>query len=145
MRPSTDEPIPDSFRRDYEAVVAARGLVLPAAEILWSDFVEWLWAEGKDYETRWGLKRRWRSWVLHERPVETAPVTSVPPPPSGTVRRARPTNELPAAPAPSVAATAAWQRAQAIEAEASRTMPIAAKLAMARGPLEALRAMGVAS
>ena len=76
VRPCTDDPLPDELRAAYDEVVAERKVKLPSAEFLWAKFVERLWAKDLTYSTKYCLKRKWRSWVWYEQPLEDPAVAS---------------------------------------------------------------------
>jgi hypothetical protein len=101
VRPFTDDPLPDDCREVYREVVEERAVALPSAEYLWGKFVEYLWAEDKTYARWFSVKRRWRDWCEHEKPIELAPPApaSSPQPkttsPKVVVAKAPPADEKP--------------------------------------------------
>lgn len=67
-----DDPLEPSFRLVFDQVQLARSVELLPAEIVWANFVDFIVDKKKSYASRAGLKRRWREWVLHERPRAVA-------------------------------------------------------------------------
>lgn len=123
IRPHTDDPLPEDFRAVYLEVVEVRGAILPAAEYVWSTFVEYLWAKEITFASRWNLKRRWRAWCVAERPI---PASGAPEPTSP-------------APAPSSSAPVVREKASPPAEDApsaSRAEALAVCSLLARGELQ---------